>query len=113
MQFQRTARRDKETFFSDHCKEKDENNRMGKTKDLFKKIRDTKGTFHAKMGSIKDQSKDTLPSPQAGKLTSLVPHKRLPEYPIIPREKTHSGAAVREKPQDAPVKERWGPSFPA
>ena len=41
------------------------------------------------------------------------PHKRLPEYPIIPREKTHSGAAVREKTQDAPVKERWGPSFPA
>ena len=56
MQFQRTARRDKETFFSDHCKEKDENNRMGKTKDLFKKIRDTKGTFHAKMGTIKDRN---------------------------------------------------------
>ena len=44
---------------------------------------------------------------------TLVPHKRLPEYPIVPREKTHTGAAVREKPQDAPVKERWGPSFPA
>ena len=50
--FQRIARRDK--AFSDQCKEREENNRMGKTRDLFKKIRDTKGTFHAKMGSIKD-----------------------------------------------------------
>ena len=52
--FQRTARRDKKAFLSDHCTEIQENNRMGKTRDLFKKIRDTKGTFHAKMGSIKD-----------------------------------------------------------
>ena len=51
---QRIARRDKKTFISDQCKEIEENNRMGKTRDLFKKIRDTKGTFHAKMGSIKD-----------------------------------------------------------
>ena len=51
--FQRTARRDKKAFFSDQCKEIEENNRTGKTRDLFKKIRDTKGTFHAKMGSIK------------------------------------------------------------
>ena len=50
--FQRTARRDKKAFFSDQCKEIEENNRMGKTRDLFKKIRDTKGTFHAKMGTI-------------------------------------------------------------
>ena len=54
-EFQRTARRDKKAFFSDQCKEIEENNRMGKTRDLFKKIRDTKGTFHAKMGSIKDR----------------------------------------------------------
>ena len=54
-EFQRTARRDKETFLSDQCKEIEENNRMGKTIDLFKKIRDTKGTFHAKMDSIKDR----------------------------------------------------------
>ena len=47
-------RRDKKVFLSDQCKEKEENNRMGKTRDLFKKIRDTKGTFHAKMGTIKD-----------------------------------------------------------
>ena len=55
-EFQRKARRDKKAFLSDHCKEIEENNRMGKTRDLFKKIRDTKGTFHAKMGSIKDRN---------------------------------------------------------
>ena len=54
-EFQRTARRDKKAFLSDQCKEIEENNTMGKTRDLFKKIRDTKGTFHAKMGSIKDR----------------------------------------------------------
>ena len=52
---QRRARRDKKAFLSNQCKEIEENNRMGKTRDLFKKIRDTKGTFHAKMGSIKDR----------------------------------------------------------
>ena len=55
-EFQRIARRDKKAFFSDQCKEIEENNRMGKTRDLFKKIRDTKGTFHGKMGSIKDRN---------------------------------------------------------
>ena len=54
-EFQRIAR-DKKAFFSDQCKEIEENNRMGKARDLFKKIRDTKGTFHAKMGSIKDRN---------------------------------------------------------
>ena len=53
-EFQRTARRNKKVFLSEQCKEIEENNRMGKTRDLFKKIRDTKGIFHAKMGSIKD-----------------------------------------------------------
>ena len=53
-EFQRIARRDKKAFLSDQCKEIEENNRMGKTRELFKKIRDTKGTFHTKMGSIKD-----------------------------------------------------------
>ena len=56
VEFQRIARRDKKAFLSDPCKETEENNRMGKTRDLFKKIRDTKGTFHAKMGSIKDRN---------------------------------------------------------
>ena len=55
-EFQRIARRDKKAFLSDQCKEIQENNRMGKTRDLFKKIRDTKGTFHAKMGSIKGRN---------------------------------------------------------
>ena len=55
-EFQRTARRDKKAFLSDQCKEIEENNRMGKTRDLFKKIRDTKGIFHAKMGTIKDRN---------------------------------------------------------
>ena len=55
-EFQRIASRDKKAFFSDQCKEIEENNRMGKTRDLFKTIRDTKGVFHAKMGSIKDKN---------------------------------------------------------
>ena len=54
--FQKIARRDKKAFLSDQCKELEENNRMRKTRDLFKKIRDTKGTFHAKMGAIKDRN---------------------------------------------------------
>ena len=54
-EFQRIARRDKKVFLSDQCKEIEENNRMGKTRDLFKKIRDTKETFHAKMGTLKDR----------------------------------------------------------
>ena len=54
-EFQRIARRDKKAFLSDQCKEKEETNRMAKTRDLFKKIRDTKGTFHAKMGTMKDR----------------------------------------------------------
>ena len=55
-EFQRIARRDKKAFLSDQCKEMEENNRMGKTRDLFKKTRDTNGTFHAKMGSVKDKN---------------------------------------------------------
>ena len=57
VEFQRIARRDKKAFLSDQCKEIEENNRLGKTRDLIKKIRDTKGTFHAKMGSIKDRNR--------------------------------------------------------
>ena len=60
-EFQRIARRDKKAFLSYQCKEIEENNRMGKTRDLFKKTRDTKGTFHAKMGTVKDRkSKDLI-----------------------------------------------------
>ena len=59
-EFQKIARRDKKTFLSDQCKEIEENNRTGKSRDLFKKIRDTKGIFHAKMGSIKDRNSKDL-----------------------------------------------------
>ena len=59
-EFQRIARRDRKAFLSDQCKEIEENNRMGKTRDLFKKIRDTMGTFHAKIGSIKDRNRIDL-----------------------------------------------------
>ena len=55
-EFQRIAQRDKKAFFSDQCKQREENNRMGKTRDLFKKIRDTKGNFHVKMGTMKDRN---------------------------------------------------------
>ena len=61
VEFQRIARRDKKVFLSNQCKEIEENNRMGKTRDLFKKIRDTKGTFHARMGSIKERNGMDLP----------------------------------------------------
>ena len=59
-EFQRIARRDKKAFLSDQCKEIEENNRMGKTRNLFKKSRDTKGTFHAKMGTIRDKNSMAL-----------------------------------------------------
>ena len=59
-EFQGIAMRDKKAFLSDQCKEIEENNRMGKTRDLFQKIRDTKGTFHAKMGTIKDRNSKDL-----------------------------------------------------
>ena len=65
-EFQRIARRDKKAFLSNQCKEIEENNRMGKTRDLFKKIRDTKGTFHAKMGSIKDKNGMDLTEAEIG-----------------------------------------------
>ena len=72
-EFQRIAKRDKKAILSDQCKEKEENNRMGKTRDLFKKIRDTKGTFHAKMGTIKDRNDTNLTEAEDIK-------KRLQEY---------------------------------
>ena len=71
-EFQRIARRDKKAIFSNQCKEIEENNRMGKTRDLFKKIRDTKGTFHARMGSMKDRNGMDLTEAQDTKKRSLV-----------------------------------------
>ena len=72
-EFQRIARRDKKAFLSDQCKEIEENNRMGKTRDIFKEIRDTKGTFHTKMGTIKDRNGMDLTEAEDSK-------KRLQEY---------------------------------
>ena len=69
------TRRDKKAFFSNQCKEIEENNRMGKTRDLLKKIRDTKGTFHAKMGSIKDRN--GMPQPGLSSFISLGPTSSL------------------------------------
>ena len=63
-EFQRIVKRDKKVFLSDQCKEIEENNRMGKTRDLFKKVRDTKGTFHAKMGTIKVRNGMDLTEPE-------------------------------------------------
>ena len=73
--FQRIARRDKKAFLSKQCKEIEENNTLGKTRDLFKKIRDTKGTFHAKMGSTKDRNGMDLAEAQDIKKQSLVSNK--------------------------------------
>ena len=74
-EFQRIARREKKAFLSDQCKGREDNNRMGKTRDLFKKIRDTKGTFHAKMGSIKDgNGRDRTEAEDIKKVTRI--HRR-------------------------------------
>ena len=81
-EFQRIARRDKKAFLSDQCKEIEENNRMGKTIDLFQKIRDTKGTFHAKMGSIKDRNGRDLTEAEAIK-------KRWQEYTELYKKDLH------------------------
>ena len=80
-EFQRIARRDKNAFLSDQCKEIEENNRMGKTRDLFKKIRDTRGTFHIKMGSIKDRN--------GMDLTEADVKKRWPEYTHLYKKDLH------------------------
>ena len=82
-EFQRIARKDKKAFLSDQCKEIEENNRMGKTRDLFKKIRDTKGTFHAKMGSIKDRNGTDLTEEEYIK-------KRWQEYTELYKKDLHN-----------------------
>ena len=81
-EFQRTARRDKKAFLSDQCKEIEENNRMGKTRDLFKKMKDNKGTLHAKMGSIKDRNGMDLTEAEDIK-------KRWQEYTELYRKDLH------------------------
>ena len=104
-EFQRIARRDKKTFLSDQCKEIEENNRMGMTRDLFKKIRDTKGTFHAKMGSIKDRN--------GMDLTEAEDIKRWQEYTEQLYKKdlhdpdNHDGAITDLEPDILECKVKW------
>ena len=86
-EFQRIATRDKKAFLSDHCKEIEENNRMRKTRDLIKMIRDTKGIFHAKMGSIKDRNGMDLTEAEDSK-------KRWQEYTELYKKDLHSTAQI-------------------
>ena len=105
-EFQRIARRDKKAFLGDQCKETEENNRMGKTRDLFKKIRDTKGTFHAKMGSIKDRNGMNLTEAEDIK-------KRWQEYTEEPYKKdlhdpdNHDGVITYLEPDTLECEIRW------
>jgi len=106
-EFQRIARRDKKAFFSNQCKETEENNRMGKTRDLFKKIRDTKGTFHAKMGTIKDRNSMDLTEAEDIK-------KRRQEYTENLYQKdlhdpdNHNGVITHLEPDILECKVKWG-----
>ena len=105
-EFQRITRRDKKAFLIDQCKEIEENNRMGKTRDLFKKIRDTKGTFHAKMGSIKDRNGMNLTEAEEVK-------KRWQEYTEEPYKKdihdpdNHNGVITHLEPDILECEVKW------
>ena len=105
-EFQRIARRDKRAFFSDQCKEIEENNRMGKTRDLFKKIRGTKGTFHAKMSTIKDRNGLDLTETEDIK-------KRWQEYTEELHKKdlhdpdNHDGVITKVEPDIVEFKVKW------
>ena len=105
-EFQRKSKRDKTTFLSDQCKEIEENNTMGKTRDLFKKIRDTKGTFHAKMGSIKKRNGMDLIEAEDIK-------KRSQEYTKEPYKKylhdpeNHDGVITHLEPDILECEVKW------
>ena len=105
-EFQRIVRRDKKAFLSDHCKEIEENNRMGKTRDVFKKIRDTKGIFHAKMGTIKDRNSMDLREAEDIK-------KRWQEYTEELYRKDlhdpddHDGGITHLEPDNLECKVKW------
>ena len=106
VEFQRIARRDKKAFLSEHCKEIEENNRMGMTRDLFKKIRDTKGTFHAKMGTIKDRNGMDLT--EAGDIK-----KRWQEYTeelykkVLHDPDNHNGVITHLEPDILECEVKW------
>ena len=105
-EFQRIARRDKKAFLRDQCKEIEENNRMGKTRDLFKKIRDIKGTFHAKMGSIKDRNGKDLTEAEDNK-------KRWQEYTEelykkdLHNQDNHDGVITHLEPDILECEVKW------
>ena len=105
-EFQRIARRDKNSFLSDQCKEIEENNRMGKSRDLFKKIRDTKGIFHAKMDTIKDRNSMDLTEAEDIK-------KRWQEYTEEPYKKdlhdpdNHNGVITNLEPDILECEVKW------
>ena len=104
-EFQRIGRRDKKAFLSDQCKEIEENNRMGKTRDLFKKMRDTKGTFHVKMGSIKDRNDMDLTEAEDIK-------KRWEEYTELYKKglhdpDNHDGVITHLEPNILECEVRW------
>ena len=105
-EFQRTARRDMKTFLSDPCKEIEENNRMEKARDVFKKIRDTKGTFHAKMGTIKDRNSMDLTKAEDFK-------KRWQEYTEELYKKdlhdpdNHNGVIIHREPDILECEVKW------
>ena len=104
-EFQRIARRDKKAFLSDQCNGIEENNKMGKTRDLFKKIRDTKGTFHAKMGSIKDRNAMNLTTAEDNK-------KRWQEYTELYKKDlhdpdNHNGVITHLEPDILECEVKW------
>ena len=104
-EFQRIARKDKKAFFSDQCKEIEENNRTGKTRDLVKKIRDTKGTFHAKMGSIKDRNGKDLTEAEDIK-------KKWQEYAEVHKKglnvlNNHNGVVTQLDPDILECEVKW------
>ena len=105
-EFQRIARRDKKAFFRDQCKEIEENNRIGKTRDLFKKIRDTKGTFHARMGTIKDRNGMDLTEVEDIK-------KRWQEYTeelhkkVLHNQDNHDGVITHLEPDILECEVKW------
>ena len=105
-EFQRIARRDKKAFFSDQCKEIEKKNRMGKTRDIFKKIRDTKGTFHAKMGFIKDRNGMDLTEAEDIK-------KRWQEYieelykKVLHNKENHGGVITHLEPDIRECEVKW------
>ena len=96
-EFQRIARRNKKTFLGDQCKEIEENNRMGKTRDLFKKIRDTKGTFHAKMGTIKDRNGMDLREAEILKIGSKNTQRNYPKKSLYDPD-NHDGVITHLEP---------------